>query len=109
MPDGDDVLTYELALPTVRSVEATFSARAPVAGKVFTVSSVRLTLTNNAEVRPQSLTCRATLAGKVLKPVARCSWRLPANAKGKRLLIQMTLAYDGQSGSLRSPFAFTVR
>ena len=59
--------------------------------------------------------CRATLSGKTLKPasgtardgVVRCSWRLPASAKGKLLKGAVGL----RVGTLRAalPFALRVR
>jgi hypothetical protein len=59
--------------------------------------------------------CRATLAGKALKPtsgtardgVVRCAWRLPGSAKGKLLQGAAGL----RVGTLRAvlPFALRVR
>jgi hypothetical protein len=52
-----------------------FSPARPVAGKRFGV------------VRPGSATCKASIRGKALRPLRRCTWLIPKRAAGKRLAV----------------------
>jgi hypothetical protein len=104
VPDGDAIWTYELTPPVVETGFATFAPKAPRAGATFAVSRMVLEYDDGSQVTTRSYTCRATLGGKVLKPTGRCKWKLPKNAKGKRLVVTVTAA-----GGTFQPWRFTVR
>jgi hypothetical protein len=104
VPDGSELWTYELTPPAVESGFAVFSPRAPRAGATFSVSRMVLEYDDGSQVATRSYTCRATLGGKVLKPTGRCKWKLPKNAKGKRLVVTVTAG-----GGTFQPWRFTVR
>jgi hypothetical protein len=100
---------YVLAPPQVDSVSATFSAAAPRAGKVFRLANVTVLLKTQERVPPTKYTCAATLAGKRIKGTGTgaCSWRLAKTARGKRLVVTLTVSYGDARVSRR--FTFTVR
>ncbi len=108
-PDAvDQVYSYELDFtPELRSLVATFTPKQPTAGKVFAVAGVRVQ-TDTAVVRPDRRTCTSKLAGRTLRPIGRCRWRLPKNAKRKQLVITIRITYKGVSATAQ-PYRFRVR
>ena len=108
---GDDapntgVYLYTLELrPELDSLAARFSPARPKAGKPFRVASTSLRLEDGTDVKADSLTCVAKLNGKRL--AGRCSWRIPRNAKGKRLVVTITARYRGASATFL-PWRFRV-
>jgi hypothetical protein len=108
-PDAaEQVFTYELDLtPELRSLTATFTPRQPRAGKVFALAGVRVR-TDTETVRPDRRTCTAKLAGRTLRPIAPCRWRLPKNAKRKLLVVAIRVTYQGVTGTAQ-PYRFRVR
>jgi hypothetical protein len=96
------------AAVTVEDLTATFVPAQPRAGKRFALGTARLRLSNGETARPESVACVARLAGRVLRPVARCAWRIPANARGKRLVVTLTPRYEGKAARF-DPWSFRVR
>jgi hypothetical protein len=56
-------------------------------------------------VKADSITCVAKLNGKRL--AGRCSWRIPKNAKRKRLVVTLTAHYKGATETF-TPWVFRV-
>jgi hypothetical protein len=56
-------------------------------------------------VKADSITCVAKLNGKRL--AGRCSWRIPAIARGKRLVVTLAARYKGASATF-TPWRFRV-
>jgi hypothetical protein len=108
VPNADPLPTYQLVLPQIRSVIPRFSPATPRAGRRFSVPGATVRLTNGQNVAPSAITCTARLAGRALRPVGRCAWRVPANARGKRLVVTVTVTYQGQRRTA-APRAFRVR
>jgi hypothetical protein len=103
------IYTYTLTAPVkVDAADAFFTPAAPKAGALFGVSRVVVYLTDKSSARVAAYSCTAKLAGKALKPVSRCKWRLPATAKGKKLVVTVSLVYKGEGGTI-TPYAFKVR
>jgi hypothetical protein len=80
----------------------------PRAGKRFAITNVALQLPPTMGVqitpRPDSYSCTATLGGKRLAG-AGCSWAVPKKkSRGKRLIVQLTVQYQGAKKTLRLPF-----
>lgn len=98
-PDGDAVYTFELTPPKIVAASARYSALAPKAGKRFSVRQVLAELDDTSSAKP-AFTCRATLAGKALKPVGKCAWAIPRTAKGKKLVVYVTATNAGGSFTL---------
>ena len=96
------------ATVAVEDMSATFVPAQPRAGKRFALGTARLRLSNGETVRPDSVACVARLAGRVLRPVGRCAWRIPVNARGKRLVVTLTPRYQGTSTRF-DPWSFRVR
>ena len=96
------------AAPVVEDLSATFVPAQPRAGKRFALGAARLRLSNGETARPDSVACVARLAGRVLRPVGRCAWRIPANARGKRLVVTVTPRYGGKTARFE-PWSFRVR
>ena len=105
-PDGG-FWPYALT-PEVDSLSLGFQPDQPRAGKVFAAGRGSIRLTDGSEVRPQAIRCRATLGGKVLKPVGDCRWKLPANARGKTLVVVVHAQYGGEWYEF-DPWRFKVR
>jgi hypothetical protein len=86
-----------------------FYVPARLAGSTLTVSPARATLAVGTRVtakvavrlddgttaRPTAATCRMTLAGQAIKPVAPCAWKLPKAATGKRVVVSARGSYNG--------------
>ena len=89
-------------------MSATFVPAQPRAGKRFALGAARLRLSNGETARPDSVGCVARLAGRVVRPVARCAWKLPADARGKRLVVTLTPRYGGRTARV-DPWSFRVR
>jgi hypothetical protein len=108
---GDDApntgaYLYTLQLrPVLDSLAARFAPAKPKAGKAFRVASTSLRLEDGTDVKADSITCVAKLNGKRLK--GRCSWRIPANARGKRLVVTITARYRAATATFL-PWRFRV-
>jgi hypothetical protein len=99
--------TYDLDLkPVLDTLAAHFSPAKPKAGKVFRLAGTTLRLENGTIVKADSISCAARLNGKRL--AGRCSWRIPASARGKRLTVFLTAHYKGASATF-TPWRFVVR
>jgi hypothetical protein len=97
---------YDLALaPELDTLAARFSPAKPRAGHAFRVAGTVLRLDDGSAVKAESVTCRALLGGKRL--AGRCSWRIPKNAAGKRLVVYLTVRCQGQTATF-TPWRFVV-
>ena len=98
--------TYDLGLkPVLNTLAAHFSPAKPTHGRVFRLASTQLRLADGTVVKADSVTCVATLNGKRL--AGRCAWHIPANARGKRLVIVLTAHYQGATATF-TPWRFRV-
>lgn len=102
--------TYEVKItpPTVESARVSFAPSIPRAGKLFAATPGNVRLSNGDDVQPTGYTCRATLAGKPLQPAGVCAWRIPKNARGKRIVVTVTVEYEASRTEIK-PWVFTVR
>jgi hypothetical protein len=99
--------SYDLGLkPVLNTLAAKFSPTLPRHGHAFRLAATTLRLEDGSVVKADSITCRATLNGKRL--AGRCSWRIPANARGKRLVVYLTARYQGATATF-TPWRFRVR
>ncbi len=99
-------LAYDLELkPVLDTLAARYAPAKPKAGKVFRLAATTLRLDDGTTVKADSVTCVAKLNGKRL--AGSCSWRIPKNAKGKRLVVTLTAHYKGVSTSF-TPWRFKV-
>lgn len=97
---------YDLDLkPVLDTLAARFAPAKPKAGKVFRLAGTTLRLEDGTTVKADSITCVAKLNGKRL--AGRCSWRMPKNAKGKRLVVTLTAHYKGATTTF-TPWRFRV-
>lgn len=104
--DSAGPFAYDLELkPVLDTLAAKFAPAKPKHGKVFRLATTNLRLDDGAVVKADSITCVAKLNGKRL--AGRCSWRIPANAKGKRLAVTLTARYQGVSATF-TPWRFRV-
>jgi hypothetical protein len=96
---------YALELkPVLDTLQAQFAPAKPKHGKPFRLASTTLRLEDGAVVKG-TITCVAKLNGKRL--AGRCSWRIPANARGKRLVVTLSARYKGVSATF-TPWRFRV-
>jgi hypothetical protein len=104
-PDGR-LWTYDLELkPVLDTLVARFLPAKPKHGKPFRLSGTTLRVENGTVVKADSITCVAKLNGKRL--AGRCAWRIPANARGKRLVVTLSARYKGVSATF-TPWRFRV-
>lgn len=110
-PDaGQPSWTYELVLkPVIESVRTRTTPLQPRAGRAFVVTA-RIRLEGGQTVVPTSLRCNARLAGRVLRGSGPggCRFRIPANARGKRLVITVRATYR-DAAPVSSRTAYRVR
>jgi hypothetical protein len=114
-PD-DGMFNYSLDAggPAIQSMlVSTQPTAGPKAGKRFVVSPLGLKLPPDGSTvqtlpKPGSYTCHATLKGSALggSGVGGCTYRMPKNARGKKLKIVVTVTYEGATKSF--PLAFKV-
>ncbi len=95
---------------TVERVHAKFVPRAPKAGATFQAPLVRVTLSNGRKIVASKYRCVAQLGGKLLRGSGKggCTFKLPTNAKGKRLRVSLFVTYGGITDEF-DPYVFTVR
>jgi hypothetical protein len=97
--------TSDVTRPLLSGIR--YEVSEPVAGQTFQVlvKGVRLLEDPARLVAPQSATCSATLAGQPLTLTRRCFWRLPTTARGKKLALSVTVAYEGTKTTFNHLFA----
>jgi hypothetical protein len=104
---------YDLAAggPDIQGVMVTTKPSfGPKAGKRFSIAVAGLRLPPTGEPvavlpQPDSTSCAATLGARRL-PGAGCAWKLPKNARGKTLVVKVTVTYEGATQTI--PFRFKV-
>jgi hypothetical protein len=98
--------SYDLDLkPVLDTLVAHFAPAKPKHGKPFRLSGTTLRVEDGTVVKADSITCVANLNGKRL--AGRCSWRIPADARGKRLVVTLTAHYRGATATF-TPWRFRV-
>ena len=95
---------------TVDTVDAKFVPLAPRAGFVFQAPVVRIMLSDGTTILAPKYRCVAQLGGKLLRGKGRggCTFALPKNAKGKRLLVTLFVTYKGVTDEFK-PYVLKVR
>ena len=97
---------YDLELkPVLATLAARFSPAKPKAGRPFRLAATTLRVEDGTRVKADSITCVAKLNGRRL--AGRCSWRIPASAKGKRLVVTLTAHYKRAVATF-TPWRFRV-
>ena len=92
-------------------VFAGISSGAAVAGAVKTATqmdhgTIVTLLPDGRHARPDTVACQAKLGGRPFGTGA-CHWKLPLSARGRRLVVQITVTYRGSQKTL--PYSTTVR
>lgn len=109
-PDDGSWLFEARKVVTVETVNARFVPAAPRAGRVFKAPVVRVKLSDGTTILAPSYRCVARLGGKLLRGTGRggCTFTLPKNARGKRLLVTLHVTYKGVTDEF-DPYVFRVR
>jgi hypothetical protein len=104
--EGTWSYTLAAAREIVRAVyPSTLSARP---GKVLDARGVRVRLSDNTTVRPETLTCRLTAGRTVLKPLrGGCRWRIAKTLKGRTVVLTIVARHGGKE--LRATRRLVVR
>jgi hypothetical protein len=97
--------------PDIKSIMLATKPSAPKAGKLFTVTVTGLELPPDGNLlstppQPESYTCRAKVAGKPLagRGQGGCTFKLPKKARGKKLVVAVTVQYEGVAKTVEYPF-----
>jgi hypothetical protein len=97
-PD-DGTYSYTLQAPgaTVSTMTIVPTPDTPKAGKAFTVRVTEVGLSNGKTAKPTSYACKARIGSKTLRGTGRggCTFRVPGSARGKKLTVTVTAAYQG--------------
>jgi hypothetical protein len=72
-------------------------ARSVVAAGTRVTAHVSVRFGLRAAAVPATWTCRMTLAGRPVRPVAPCSWKVPRAAAGRRVVITADGLFDGRA------------
>ena len=109
-PDNGSWFYEAKKVLTVETVDAKFVPAVPRAGRVFQAPVVRVTLSDGTKILAPSYRCVAQLGGKLLRGAGRggCLFKLPKNAKGKRLRVTLFVTYKGVTDEFK-PYVFKVR
>ena len=77
---------------------------------MFQAPVVRITLSDGTTILAPKYRCVAELGGKLLRGKGRggCTFTLPKNAKGKRLLVTLFVTYKGVTDEFK-PYVFKIR
>jgi hypothetical protein len=104
-PDNG-VWSFPQPLTAISFASILVSPLVPKAGKRFTVTVMGAKLDSDEIVMPDSYSCTATLAGRVLKGsgTGGCSWALPKKARGKKLVVDATVSYKGASDTFEASY-----
>jgi hypothetical protein len=109
-PDSGGTFPPPVQTITIQSFVYTPTPFLPKAGKRFTLKplGIRLAETNEV-VAPDSLSCTAKLGTKKLKGsgTGGCSWLIPKKTRGKKLLVTVNVAYQGQTETFSQTFKVT--
>jgi hypothetical protein len=92
--------------PVITAVNTQFQPAQPRAGHTFTAAA-QVTLGSGETVAATAARCKAQLAGKTLLGTGAggCTFRIPKNAKGKRLVVTVTAGYaDATPATSRAAF-----
>lgn len=114
-PDSGRFWSYQLANPVFRLLAGKASGVPvrPLAGKLFAVRRGVTRSDTHAAVTSGRVTCTASLGGQrvaakgsLARGLGRCTMRIPAGSKGKRLRGTMTVRSGGKS--VTSTFTYVV-
>jgi hypothetical protein len=103
---GSDTLRTPATIAAMGRVLVPGTAMFPEAGKVLKVRGVEIVVESDRTdvtdglgaaplISPEKQRCSAKIGRVQLRPVAFCAWRVPRDAKGKTLMLRMSLAYGG--------------
>jgi hypothetical protein len=100
-PDGSADYSYALtAPPTVRTILATVPSVVHP-GKRFAVSHVAVRLSDTTTHAVGSVKCTAKVGGRALPSAGRCAFKVPPAAAGKKIVVTVTVTYQGETYSTR--------
>lgn len=96
---GQPWFTYSLATQ-IAEIQLPKTVSTVKAGSVFSVRNAAVRLSTDELFKPDTLTAKATIAGKALKPrVGGLAWKIPKAAKGKRLVVTMKATFQGMQAT----------
>jgi hypothetical protein len=106
-PDlGHGMWSYTVRIGALRltAKKFTLSPRRPVAGRTFTANLVATRSDTGATLAGGQVTCTATVGGRRLAArvhrfagtQARCSWAIPASARGQSIRGTVTVVFEGR-------------
>jgi hypothetical protein len=83
-----------------------FTGLLPKAGKVLRVKGIEIEAADGrvdvvpgisvgSVVKPDRVRCTAEIGRTVLRPIGACAWRVPSTARGKTLVLKLSVAYGG--------------
>jgi hypothetical protein len=97
--------------PDIKSILLATKPSAPKAGKRFTLTVTGLQLPPDGNPvattpQPESYTCTAKLAGRLLagSGPGGCTFKLRKKARGKKLVVAVTVQYQGATKTVEFPF-----
>lgn len=115
-PDpGHGFWTYNVRIGPLRLVAKSFSLtpRRPQAGRTLTARLVATRSDTGATLRGGRVVCTASVAGariagrgRFVGNEARCAWKIPSTARGKRISGSIAVLFEGRR--VRRSFAATV-
>ena len=116
-PDGSSfTVTWQSTGGTLELLPLGFvtTPQPPRAGRPF-AATLNVAATNPAALAGAAVTCSATIAGKPIRTsghslsghAARCVWRIPSGASGKRIAGTVTVTTRG--AKLARPFSLRIR
>ena len=106
----DNGPTFPIPAVEIQSLLFSLKPLFPRAGKRFTLTPLGIRVSGSNEVvAPDSLACTAKLGGKALRGsgTGGCSWLLPRKTRGKRLVVSVQVAYQGQTDTFSQTFKIT--
>jgi hypothetical protein len=112
--DAPDAGTYNFSVaangPNIHGIVTQLKPTLPKAGRRFAIVVGGLKVGPDQAIsvlpQPDSYSCRAKVAGRVLKGTGtgKCSWLIPKKARRKQLVVTLTLSYQGATRTFKFPF-----
>jgi hypothetical protein len=100
--DAAGIYTYALTTATgvTLGVQPAAAARGVHPGSRFAVTAT-VGLSDGSTANADSLSCTATVGGKPLPRAGGCAWKAPKTARGKTIVVTVTVGYGGQTFTKR--------
>ncbi len=109
-PDGGATYAFPAAAAVPLTIQRLILPAALLvakAGTLYSARAVTVGLSDGTITKPDRLACSLKIAGKAVKPIASCQWRIPKSDRNKNGVLTITVSYQQQT--VKQSIPVTVR